>query len=233
MSLLLRLVRAHCWSPRCYFLYYLMSTELCDCAAFRVTEKKKRNTNVLCQAGPGLQTGRWCGHRQRARTHTCRTVWRWRAGRIHTCSCLVCQPCQCFSMSLGQAGCIYYALSEIVLIYHRKNSPVSGNTEWHLVRPDGCDLHTRVEQITKRLGGTLTFFFFFYQEAALWWRKAAQPEATARGRYTQLGCEKYQPPCTSALVKFSKVLKYKHYCFICVILFNKSRQNIHKQLSKY
>lgn len=32
--------------------------------------EKKRNTNVLCQAGPGLQTGRWCGHRQRARTHT-------------------------------------------------------------------------------------------------------------------------------------------------------------------
>lgn len=65
-------------------------------------------------------------------------------------------------MSLGQAGCIYYALSEILLIYHRQNSPVSGNTEWHLVRPDGCDLHTRVEQITKRLGGTLTFFLFFF-----------------------------------------------------------------------
>lgn len=38
---LLRFVRAHCRTPCCYFLYYLMMTELCDCAAFRVTEKKR------------------------------------------------------------------------------------------------------------------------------------------------------------------------------------------------
>lgn len=161
---LLRFVRAHCWSPRCYFLYYLMLTELCDCAAFRITEKKRETL---------MSSAKWArGYRQadgaaigsvRIHTHTHAKLYEGDKQDTHTCSCLVCRQCQCFSMSLGQAGCIYYALSEIVLIYHRKNSPVSGNTEWHPVRPDECDLHTQVEQITKKTEEP----WLFHQEAAL------------------------------------------------------------------
>lgn len=91
------------------------------------------------------------------RVQNCMKVTSRTYNQTHTCSCLVCRPCQCFSMSLGQARCIYYVLSETVLIYHRKNSPVSGNTEWHPARPDEWDLHTQVEQIKKRLRGALTF----------------------------------------------------------------------------
>lgn len=69
-----------CWFSICSFIVQFPADTFCITSWWlnSVTvlpsgsEGKWRSTNVLCQVDLGLQTGRWCGHRQR--THTQRHI---------------------------------------------------------------------------------------------------------------------------------------------------------------
>lgn len=135
-----------CWCSICSFIVQFPAETFCIISWWlnSVTVLpsgsggKWRSTNVLCQVDLGLQTGRWCGHRQHTHTQT------------HTCACIRALE------TLGQTPCVYLVLSEADV--SQVGLHVSKVTQWHPVTQRWM-WFTCVHWVnTERPSGTLTFF---------------------------------------------------------------------------